>query len=146
MEKTSFFVHDDGCNIRVRRGFAQIWCSDPFEPMVISGLSSNFGPVPPFPVLRFAFFILRFLFSVPCSSFLDFPARSPFLVGVTSYYCYDTTVVSSNSDFRKHISAMSVLKEKRSLNSQVYLRSKKVSDWYIPGRVYWRAAASPVSY
>ena len=63
MEKTSFFVHADGCNIRVRRGFAQIWCSDPFEPMVISGLSSNFGPVPPFPVLRFAFFILRFLLS-----------------------------------------------------------------------------------
>ena len=70
MEKTSFFVHADGCNIRVRRGFAQIWCSDPFEPMVISGLSSNFGPVPPFPVLRFAFFILRFLFSVLRSLFL----------------------------------------------------------------------------
>ena len=117
MEKTSFFVHADGCNIRVRRGFAQIWCSDPFEPMAISGLSSNFGPVPPFPVLRFAFFILRFLFFVLRSLFLVprssiFPARSPFLVGVTSYYCYDTTVVSSNSDFRKHLSAMSVLKEK----------------------------------
>ena len=54
-----------------------------------------------------SFFVFRFPFLVPRSSI--FPVRSPFFVGVTSYYCYDTTVVSSKSDFRKHLSAMSVL-------------------------------------
>ena len=137
MEKTSFFINADGCNIRVQRGFSQIWCSDPFEPMVISGLRCNFGPVPPFPAFRFPF-------HVPRSS--TFPARSPFFVGVTSYYCYDTTVVSSNSDFRKHLSAMSVLIRKKIFEFLGLSSIEKVSDWFIPGRVYWRAAANPVSY
>ena len=91
-KKTSFFIHADGCNVRVRRGFAQIWCSDPFEPMVISGLSRNFGPrLPcphsPFLVLRSSFPVLRSSFPVLRSSFpvsrfpFPFPVpRSPFLV------------------------------------------------------------------
>ena len=70
-KSSSFFIHADGRNFRVRRGFAQIWCSDPFEAMVISGLRCNFGPVPPFLVFRFPF-------SVPCSSFLHLPC--PFSV------------------------------------------------------------------
>ena len=101
-KSSSFFIHADGCNFRVRRGFAQIWCSDPFEAMAITGLRCNFGPVPPFLVFRFPLSVFRFPFLVPHSSI--FPVRSPFFVGVTSYYCYDTTVVSSKSDFRKHLS------------------------------------------
>ena len=151
IEKTSFFIHADGCNVQVRRGFAQVWRSDSFERMVISGLSRNFGPrLPsprspflvlgsPFLVSRFSFLVFRSpsSFLVPRSSFLvprsqfsvlsssfsvprsplpslssPFPAprfsifvaRSLFFVGVTFYYyCYDTTVVSSNSDFRNII-------------------------------------------
>ena len=149
----SFFILAVGFYVRVRGGFAQIWCSDPFKPMVISRLRRNFGLRPPFPILlssfsvprspfpvlrssfsvpRSLFRILRFLFSVPRSSFsvlrspfsvlrspfsiprspfpalsLPFPvprssiivARSSFLVGVTSYYCYGAIVVSSNSAF-----------------------------------------------
>ena len=86
----------------------------------------------------------RFPFHVPCSS--TFPARSPFFVGVTSYYCCDTTVVSSNSDFRKHLSAMSVLIRKKIFEFLGLSSIEKVSDWFIPGRVYWRVAANPVSY
>ena len=144
IEKTSFSIHADGCNVQVRRGFAQVWCSDSFERMVISGLSRNFGPrLPsprspflvlgsPFLVSRFSFLVFRspssflvprssfsFLsssFSVPRSPlpslsspfpaprFSIFVARSLFFVGVTFYYyCYDTTVVSSNNDFRNII-------------------------------------------
>ena len=184
MKITSFLILAVGFNVRVRRGFAQIWCLDPFEPMadyaVISFPDSR-SPVPPFPHSSFlvspsSFLVLRFLFSFPCSpspvlrssfsvsrspllalhsSFLvlrspysvprtpflilrfpfsvphtplfpilrssfsvprslfsalslpfpvprssNFVARSPFLVEVKSYYCYDTTVVISNSDFR----------------------------------------------
>ena len=75
-------------------------------------------PVPTslFPVLHSPFFVLvhrsPFLalseFLVPRSSI--FVTRSPFLVGVTSHYSYDATVVSSNSNSRKHLSAMGVLK------------------------------------
>ena len=90
------FIFHPCFNIRVRRGFAQIWCSDPFEPMAISGLRSNFGPILPFPrspfllrcsrflylrsrffllrsrffLLRSRFFLLRSRISVPCSQFL----------------------------------------------------------------------------
>ena len=65
----------------------------------------------PFLVPRSPFYVLRSPFSVPRSPFpalsLPFPvprssiivARSSFLVGVTSYYCYGTIVVGSNSDF-----------------------------------------------
>ena len=95
----SFFILAVGFYVRVRGGFAQIWCSDPFKPMVISGLRRNFGlrlpfpvllssfsvPRSPFPVLRSSFSvprslfrILRFLFSVPRSPFLV--PRSPFSV------------------------------------------------------------------
>ena len=88
----SFFIYADGCNVRGRGGFAQIWCSDPFEPMVISGLSCNFGPrLPfprssflvsvsrsPFPVSRFPFPVPRYSFPVPRSSF-SVP-HSPFLI------------------------------------------------------------------
>ena len=75
----------------------------------------------------------RFPFLVPCSLFLvprssTFPARSPFFVGVTSYYCFDTTVVSSNSDFRKHLSAMSVLIRKKIFEFLDLSSIEKVSD------------------
>ena len=58
--------------LRVLVGFAQIWCSDPFEPMVISRSRCNFGPrlpLPrsPFPGPRSTFSILRPPFSVPRS-------------------------------------------------------------------------------
>ena len=58
--------------LRVLVGFAQIWCSDPFEPMVISRSRCNFGPrlpLPrsPFPGPRSTFYILRSPFSVPRS-------------------------------------------------------------------------------
>ena len=95
----SFFILAVGFYVRVRGGFAQIWCSDPFKPMVISGLRRNFGLRLPFPVLlssfsvprslfpvlrssfsvpRSLFIIFRFLFSVPRSSFSVL--RSPFSV------------------------------------------------------------------
>ena len=50
--------------LRVLVGFAQIWCSDPFEPMVISRSRCNFGPrlpLPrsPFPVPPSTFYILH---------------------------------------------------------------------------------------
>ena len=74
-KKTSFFIHADCFYVRVRKGFAQIWCSDPFEPMVISRSRCNFGPRLPlprshFPVPRSTFSILRspFPFSVHRSS------------------------------------------------------------------------------
>ena len=60
------FIFHPCFNIRVRRGFAQIWCSDPFEPMAISGLRSNFGPILPFP--RSPFPVPRSSFAVPGSS------------------------------------------------------------------------------
>ena len=104
--------------LRVLVGFAQIWCSDPFEPMVISRSRCNFGPrlpLPrcpvPLPCSPFYIFHSPFLapseFLVPRSSI--FVTRSPFLVGVTSHYSYDATVVSSNSNSRKHLCAMSIL-------------------------------------
>ena len=72
-------------------------------------------PVAPslFPVLHSPFSVHRSPFLAP-SEFLVprssiFVTRSPFLVGVTSHYSYDATVVSSNSNSRKHLSAMSVL-------------------------------------
>ena len=95
----SFFILAVGFYVRVRGGFAQIWCSDPFKPMVISGLRRNFGLRPPFAVLlssfsvprspfpvlrpsfsvpRSLFIIFRFLFSVPRSSFSVL--RSPFSI------------------------------------------------------------------
>ena len=113
--------------LRVLVGFAQIWCSDPFEPMVISRSRCNFGPRLPlprshFPVPRSTFSILSspFPFSIHHSPFLApseflvprssiLVTRSPFLVGVTSHYSYDATVVSSNSNSREHLSAMGVL-------------------------------------
>ena len=75
----SFFILAVGFYVRVRGGFAQIWCSDPFKPMVISGLRRNFGLRPPFPVLlssfsvpRSPFPVLRPSFSVPRSLFIIF--------------------------------------------------------------------------
>ena len=37
-------------------------------------------------------------------------------------------------------------RKKESFNSQIYPRSKKVSDWFIHNGVYCRAAANSVSY
>ena len=62
-------------------------------------------PVPTslFTVLHSPFFVLLFHspFTVPRSKWV--------VVGVTSHYSYDATVVSSNSNSRKHLSAMGVL-------------------------------------
>ena len=84
---------------------------------VISVPDSRY-PVPPslFPVLHSTFSVHRSPFLAP-SEFLVtrssiFVTRSPFLVGVTSHYSYDATVVSSNSNSRKHLSAMSILIKK----------------------------------
>ena len=75
MKITSFLILTVGFNVRVRRGFAQIWCLDPFEPMadyaVISFPDSR-SPVAPFPHSSFlvshsSFLVTRFLFSFPCS-------------------------------------------------------------------------------
>ena len=95
--------------------------------MVISRSRCNFGPRLPlprshFPVPRSTFSILSspFPFSIHHSPFLApseflvprssiLVTRSPFLVGVTSHYSYDATVVSSNSNSREHLSAMGVL-------------------------------------
>ena len=90
-------------------------------------------PHSPLSAFRFPFLVPCSLFLVPCSLFLvprssTFPARSPFFVGVTSYYCFDTTVVSSNSDFRKHLSAMSVLIRKKIFEFLDLSSIEKVSD------------------
>ena len=84
IEKTSFFIHADGCNVQVRRGFAQVWRSDPFEPMVISGLSRNFGPR--LPSLRSPFLVLGSPFLVSRFSFLVFRSPSSFLVLSSQFF------------------------------------------------------------
>lgn len=122
----SFFIYADGCNVRGRGGFAQIWCSDPFEPMVISGLSCNFGPrLPfprssflvsvsrsPFPVSRFPFPVPRYSFPVPRSSFSvphsPLVPHSPFLTLRSSFSIPSSPFLVLNSSFFVLSSSLSV--------------------------------------
>ena len=140
MKKNSFFIHADGCNVRARGGFTQIWCSDPFEPMVISGLSCNFGPRLPFPrspflisvsrspfsVLRFPFPVSRFPFPVPRSSFLvarsSFSVpHSPFLILRSSFSIPSSPFLVLSSSFFVLSSSLSVACSKFTIPCSLFL-------------------------